>query len=99
MSDTVPSAAIASSLGDAGPAFVCLPDDAAIDGALHVSGAAHAAFGSASLVVDFRSLAPDNSTPIWTGLEQSGPSVTGYASAMPDPSGVVIAGALQNNGG
>ena len=98
MSDTVPSAAIASSLGDIGPAFVFLPDEAASDGALHVSGAAHADLGPATLIVDFRSLAPDTAAATaWSGLDQPGPSVSGHATLMPDASDAVIAGALQSS--
>ena len=98
MSDTVPSTAIASSLGDLGPAFVFLPDEAAADGAWHVSGAAHADLGPTTLIVDFRSLAPDSATAtVWSGLDQAGPSVSGHAAVMPDASDAVIAGALQSS--
>lgn len=98
MSDTVPGAAIVSSLGSDGPTFLFVADAAqtAGQGVVHVPGGVYAEPMSFSLVVDFRTLSPDLQTIPPAGADPFDPpaSVSGYAALVPDEHPPGIPGAL-----
>lgn len=96
MSDTVPGAILVASLNSGGPTFLPLPEPVPT-AAVHVHGALHAEPGSASLLVEFRSLAPDLPSPPAPGStpDQLPATVSGYIAIVADTTPNVIAGALQ----
>lgn len=99
MSDTVPSAVLVASLGSGGPSFLPLTAPPATD-AVHVHGGAYADHGTASLLVEFRTLALDLPSPAGPGGFAAEPpaTVSGYMGFTPDATPDVIAGALQQPG-